>query len=196
MKRETRTLLMILAAVVVLGAMLPSASSAPTGPKTKRLTRDELEALARDVGFPDPSHAATIALRESGGDPRAVNDTRGRTDLPKGTTNEHSCGLWQINILAHRKYTCDELLDPKRNAEAAFEISKRGTDWSPWSTAKAKAPTVPSAMPPTVPSVPRPTRTMPKVGPPAVPGEPPSVEAQKGIEAAATAAERAMKGED
>jgi len=134
MKRETRSLLTVLVAVLLLGALLPSKSSAGPGPKTKRLTRAELESLARDVGFPDPSHAATIALRESGGDPRAVNDTRGRTDLPKGTTNEHSCGLWQINILAHRRWSCDELLDPRRNAEAALEISRRGTDWSPWST--------------------------------------------------------------
>lgn len=118
------------------------APSPPSQKPKRRLSRAELEALAKDVGFPDPAFAATIALRESGGDPNAILDTRGKSkaELPPGTTNEHSIGLWQINVLAWPKYSVADLLDPRRNAEAAFEISERGTNWKPWSTAKTPAP--------------------------------------------------------
>jgi hypothetical protein len=119
--------------LVLTGGIAQAKGPAPR----KRLTRAELEQLARDVGFPDPVFAATIAMRESGGDPNAINDTRGRTDLPPGTTNEHSIGLWQINLLAHPKFSPGDMLDPRRNAEAAFEISQRGTNWGAWSTARA-----------------------------------------------------------
>jgi hypothetical protein len=122
--------------LLMLGALVPASAAAPDPKRKKRLTRAELEALARDVGFPDPVFAAGIAMRESGGDPNAINDTRGRTDLPPGTTNEHSIGLWQINLLAHPKFSPGDMLEPRRNAEAAFEISQRGTNWGPWSTAR------------------------------------------------------------
>jgi hypothetical protein len=122
--------------LVALGLVLLLAP--PPSPRRRRLTREELEALARDVGFPDPAHAADIAMRESGGDPNAIHDTRGRTDLPLGTTQEHSIGLWQINVLAHPNYSAGDLLEARRNAEAAFDLSKRGTDWTPWSTEKQR----------------------------------------------------------
>jgi len=124
--------LVVLGLLVLVGGIGQARGPAPR----KRLSRAELEALARDVGFPDPVFAATIAMRESGGDPNAINDTRGRTDLPAGTTNEHSIGLWQINLLAHPKFQAGDMLDARRNAEAAFEVSQRGTNWGPWSTAK------------------------------------------------------------
>jgi len=128
----------IVLGVLLVGALVPASGKASTPQSKRRLTRAELEALARDVGFPDPVFAATIALRESGGDPSAINDTRGRTDLPAGTTQEHSIGLWQINLLAHPKFNAGELLDARRNAEAAFEISNRGTNWGARSTSGVK----------------------------------------------------------
>src|ERR1019366_10543421 len=47
---------------------------------------------------------------------------------------ERSFGLWQINTLAHPNYDEASLLDPTYNAQAAYQISSAGTNWSPWST--------------------------------------------------------------
>jgi hypothetical protein len=107
----------------------------------RKLSRGELVKLARDVGFPDADFAATIAMRESGGDPMAANDNPPR---------ERSFGLWQINLLAHPQFSRENMLNPRRNAEAAFAISKHGTDWSAWSTAH------PSELPAPKPSTPEP----------------------------------------
>jgi cell wall-associated NlpC family hydrolase len=76
------------------------------------------------AGFsPDESATFTaIALAESGGNSRAHN--------PIG---EDSKGFFQINARAHpgldRKY---DLYDPQQNARAAFEVSRGGSDASPW----------------------------------------------------------------
>jgi hypothetical protein len=69
-------------------------------------------------------------MKESGGDPRAVNDTRGQHH-PEGFTDELSVGLWQINTLAHPKWSVEWLKDPKNNATAAFELFK-ANGWKPW----------------------------------------------------------------
>lgn len=87
----------------------------------KQMTRMALLQLAQKAGFADPKLAAAIALAESGGVPSAI----------VRSSKEHSVGLWQINTLIHR-YSVDDLKDPAKNAAAAFEISKGGTDWRPW----------------------------------------------------------------
>ncbi len=116
-------------AAMLLGALLLAALAGPTLVAVK-LTKKELEALAREAGFPDDqvSYAAKIALRESGGNPDAVNNAPPR---------EVSIGLWQINTLAWPKWSKADLLDPKRNAEAAYEIYKQA-GWAPWSTASER----------------------------------------------------------
>lgn len=123
-----RTLLIGLALFLLLAP-----SKAKGGGKSRsRLSSGQLIDLAREVGFPDPEFAAAIAIRESGGDPSKINDTRGRTNLPKGHKQEFSIGLWQINTLVHKKWTVSQLLNPETNARATLEISKNGTDWGPW----------------------------------------------------------------
>ena len=89
-----------------------------------RYTAEQIYVFARKAGF-SPDQAATmtaVSLAESGGSSRAHN--------PHG---EDSRGLWQINARAHpdlaRRF---DLFDPAQNAQAAFEVSKRGTDISPW----------------------------------------------------------------
>jgi hypothetical protein len=98
-----------------------------------RLSLAALRELAARVGFPDPDTAAAVAMAESGGNPSAVNDTRGRTDLPAGTQQEYSLGLWQVNALAHTDVDATRLLDPEYNARSALLISNGGTDWHAWS---------------------------------------------------------------
>ena len=89
-----------------------------------RYSPEQIYGFCRLAGF-SPDEAATftaIALAESGGNSRAYN--------PHG---EDSKGLWQINARAHpdldSKY---DLYDPVQNAKAAYEVSHRGGDISPW----------------------------------------------------------------
>jgi hypothetical protein len=149
-KRSTRNLVLLVVAGVVLAELLDSSGNVVA---RRKLTKGELVKLARDTGFPDADFAASIALRESGGDPMALNDHPPR---------EVSVGLWQINTLVHHKFSREQLTDPKVNARYAFEISKGGTDWSPWSTAGKQVTKTPPA-----PSEPEVTP-----GPPIDPGEP------------------------
>lgn len=91
----------------------------------RQLTRQAVLAIATRAGFPDPKLASAIAFAESGGVPGAV--TR--------SSRENSIGLWQINTRVHA-YSELGLKDPNVNAAAAFQISKGGTDWTPWSVYK------------------------------------------------------------
>lgn len=77
--------------------------------------------------------AYAIAMRESGGRPTAFN--------PDVSTGDQSYGLFQINMLgnlgpARRKQfgltSNEELLNPEKNAQVAFRMSKGGTDWGAW----------------------------------------------------------------
>ena len=91
-----------------------------------RYSAEQIYGFARRAGFtPDESATMTaIALAESGGNSKAHN--------PVG---EDSRGLWQINGKAHPDFlTKYNLYDPLDNARAAFEISHRGEDISPWTT--------------------------------------------------------------
>jgi cell wall-associated NlpC family hydrolase len=91
-----------------------------------RYSAEQIYGFARRAGFsPDESATMTaIALAESGGNSKAHN--------PVG---EDSRGLWQINGKAHPDFlTKYNLYDPVDNARAAFEVSHRGEDISPWTT--------------------------------------------------------------
>lgn len=127
----------LLVGALLIVALAVGTGSGPTTGARRKLTRRQLVALAKEVGFPDSEvdRAADIAMRESGGNPSAVLDTRGKTDLPPGQIPENSIGLWQINLLAWPEFTKQELLNPKSNARAALKIWKKA-GWSPWSTAK------------------------------------------------------------
>lgn len=100
-------------------------------PRRGHLTLGQLETLARSVGFTGDAAgiAARIAMRESGGNPRAAAIV---TSPKAGFLPERSFGLWQVNVLAHPQYSEVLLLVPSYNARAAFAISKGGTDWSAW----------------------------------------------------------------
>lgn len=98
------------------------------------LTLEELVALAQKHGFPDPQLAAAVAWAESRGNPNALHDTSQQTDFPPGIGPERSIGLWQISTIANPRYASWALTDPDTNAQAAYEISNRGTNWRPWST--------------------------------------------------------------
>lgn len=123
---------LVLLFIVLRPAQAVAVSMLPKRP-AGRLTLEQLRALATQTGFADPITAAAVAMAESGGNPAAVNDTRGRTDLPAGTSAEWSLGLWQVNVLAHPDFDAAKLTDPAYNASAALQISNGGTDWKAWS---------------------------------------------------------------
>lgn len=88
------------------------------------LSKRDLTALAKYVGFPDPRLAAAIALAESGGVPNALGDSGS------------SVGLWQVHLPAWPQYSRGDMANPLKNARAAYRISKGGRDFRPWSTYK------------------------------------------------------------
>jgi len=108
----------------------------PRGPAGARLSFSQIRDIAHQAGFPDPDIAAAVALAESSGIPTRVHDTRGipQEQLPKGTTNEWSVGLWQINLLAHKAFQGWDLTDPIQNARAALIVRASPRGWKNWST--------------------------------------------------------------
>ncbi len=102
----------------------------PTIPPGGKANIDQIAQFAYNAGIhtQNPLAIATaIALAESGGNVTAYNGGN-----PPGA--ESSCGLWQINLLAHPSYTKTEMFDPVQNAAAMYAISSQGTNWNPWST--------------------------------------------------------------
>jgi len=93
---------------------------------------EQIVALARQTGFPDPFLAAAVAMAES----RVVRsnppvaDPFAHGDITLG----HSLGLWQINLRAHPEFAAFALYDPEYNARAAFKVSAGGSNWKPWTT--------------------------------------------------------------
>jgi len=90
-----------------------------------RLDYNQLLDLAQKAGFQGQSAnmIAHIAQWESGGNPLAINPKD-----PQG-----SYGVLQINQAAHPG-TVNEAMNPQEAFNEAFDISKGGTDFRPWST--------------------------------------------------------------
>jgi hypothetical protein len=107
------------AAALAAGATSSAGGCAP-------LSAVDVAKLALRVGL-NPQAAAmavAIAKRESRYNPCAHNP------VPP----DDSYGLWQINRLAHKKYSPQELQSPEGNARAMAAISSGGTNFRPWTT--------------------------------------------------------------
>jgi hypothetical protein len=101
-----------------------------------KLSPAEIAQHAYDAGFRGDAltTAVAVALAESGGDPRAHNDT----------PPDNSYGLWQINMLGNLgparrdQFDIDSnraLFEPAENAESAKQVfDDAGGSWRPWST--------------------------------------------------------------
>lgn len=81
--------------------------------------------------------AWSIAMGESGGNPRAYNGN--------SRTGDKSYGLFQINMIgsmgpARRRQfgisSNEQLFDPMTNIRAMLKVSSNGTNWNPWSVYK------------------------------------------------------------
>jgi len=123
-----------LAALLLLAGVRRGARGA--APARTRLSRSELATLLQNVGWPatEIDRATRIALRESGGDPRAHLVV---TDPKPGFGREDSRGLFQINVLAWTEYASRDLYDAATNARTALEIWRR-LGWKPWRLSSQK----------------------------------------------------------
>jgi hypothetical protein len=103
--------------------------------KRDPLTGKELAELLTLVGFEGKSHkiAWALVMRESNARPKAHNGNSG--------TGDNSYGIFQINMIgslgADRRdkfdlSSNDELFNPLRNAEIAYHMSGRGSDFGAW----------------------------------------------------------------
>lgn len=103
--------------------------------KRDPLTGKELSELLSLVGFEGKAHktAWAIVMRESNARPKAHNDNVG--------TGDNSYGIFQINMMGslgadrREKFELsknEELFNPLRNAEIAYFMSGRGSDFGAW----------------------------------------------------------------
>lgn len=104
-----------------------------------KYTEAEIIQILRDADIPEkdiPTMLA-IAMAESRGDSDAVGDEK-----LANNKWDASIGLFQVRSLRNpEKYSKadklrikDKLFDPIYNAKVAYEISKKGKDWTDWST--------------------------------------------------------------
>jgi hypothetical protein len=99
------------------------------------LTNEELIDLLSLVGFKGENLkvAWSVVMKESRGHPTSRNNTP--------ATGDNSYGLFQLNMsgelgdVRREKFGIlknDELFDPVTNAQAAFYMTSKGTNWSSW----------------------------------------------------------------
>lgn len=93
------------------------------------LTDAQIATVAYNAGFRQNGLVMSIAicLAESGGNPDAKN-TAGNS--PPSTDR----GLWQINSYWHKEVSDSCAFSPPCAAGQAYNISSKGTNWTPWST--------------------------------------------------------------
>ncbi len=107
----------------------------PTYKKNEQLDPQELKDILYGVGFRGERlrEAWGTAMKESTGRPMAHNKN--------SKTGDNSYGLFQINMIGSlgparlKEYNLDsneDLFDPVRNAEIAFQMSNGGKNWSAW----------------------------------------------------------------
>src|SRR5579859_2585772 len=75
--------------------------------------------------------AVAIGLAESGCSPTAQGANGPTSGCPNGSVDR---GLWQINNCYHSEVSDACAYQVQCNADAAFNISSNGYDWTPWST--------------------------------------------------------------
>ena len=104
--------------------------------KLGTLAMDEVARLARQAGVScgEPlAIAVAIAAAESTLRTEAVHGNGPTAGCPHGSLD---VGLWQLNDCYHAEVSRPCALDATCNARAMYDISDKGTNWSPWSTYK------------------------------------------------------------
>jgi Lysozyme like domain len=123
--------------------MNPSTGKPVVTHGTSRLSNADIRDLLVRHGFANVDAWVAIVLRESGGDPAVTTDTRGMSDAElhaywgprfdgKKLATEYSVGLFQVNVLANPGFDPSTLTDPDASAQAAYALSRGGTNFAPW----------------------------------------------------------------
>jgi Lysozyme like domain len=95
-------------------------------------SREERLAAIKAAGFPDPLTALAVSLAEFG-DNRDINTQSQSDSLYANGAREQSFGPWQIHLPAHQDVSQSCAMDLTCSTQAAYAISKGGTDFGPWS---------------------------------------------------------------
>lgn len=99
------------------------------------LSPEQIAQHAYDAGFRGEALSTSVAV--------AMAESSGNTEAHNGQGDDDSYGLWQINMLggmgpqrreAFGLDADDELLDPAKNAEAAYQIYQGRDGFGDWST--------------------------------------------------------------
>ena len=110
------------------------------------ITPDEAASYAQAAGFPAEEIPTIVAIAqaESGLRTQVIADNlaaggtsvRYRGDAPPPGVSSSDRGVLQINDKWHPEVTDDQAFDPGEAFAAAYQISKQGSDFTPWSTYK------------------------------------------------------------
>ncbi|HZM76355.1 MAG TPA: hypothetical protein VFC19_11540 [Candidatus Limnocylindrales bacterium] len=131
-------------AVMVWGAT----TSAPAFSATSGTPSDLCARVTHAASFSGESlvNAIAVALAESGCNPLAshVNNFNSFNSFLDGVgvavcTSSVDRGLFQINTCAHPDVSNECAYDAQCNADVAYNISARGTDWSAWAVYRTGA---------------------------------------------------------
>lgn len=117
------------------GSALPPAPGRSDAPvRAGWLSFDDIVRLGIEAGFQaDVAYKmARVAWRESMGNPSATRIVTAAQAPALHQLPERSFGLWQVNTLSSPQYDEGLLLDPRYNAQAAYELSRGGTYLAPW----------------------------------------------------------------
>ena len=106
----------------------------------KKLTPLQVYDLLRLIGFKghDLNVAWAVAMKETHGNPLAHNYNP--------HTGDNSYGMFQINLYGALKARVEsyglnsakDLYDPVTNAQIAFKMSSKGSNWVPWGVGKGQ----------------------------------------------------------
>jgi hypothetical protein len=83
------------------------------------------------AGYPSIVVAVAIGLAESGCNPSATNTNGPTSGCPNGSTDQ---GLWQVNNCYQAQVGSSCAFNGMCNAIAAYQISDKGTSYTPWAT--------------------------------------------------------------
>lgn len=97
--------------------------------KATYLTANQVAQAAYGAGFRGGNLVIAVAV--------AGGESSFRLDAEVDNATEHSCGLWQINVDVHTRYSVSQLLSSASyNATAAYNIFSDASGWTPWSAFK------------------------------------------------------------
>jgi peptidoglycan hydrolase-like protein with peptidoglycan-binding domain len=121
------------AGVYTWSALLGELSYCDGGPDgVQTLARVAELARAAGVACGEPlAIAVAIASAESGLRGNAINRNGPTAGCAEGSSD---VGLWQINDCYHPEIPRACALDAECNGRAMYDVSRRGIDWTPWTT--------------------------------------------------------------